>query len=365
MIKNICVMYYFREKNFDYSNFKYKTKKYDLPLNEFSKIRIHLLENLDAFIYFYPDGFENNSRTGYIASHIQLRILDENSQHCINENLIFDVKWKLGRFKQTQTLSIKRYFKDYHIALGINNLFKKQQLIKNNQRIKVNYRIYHKLYINEKGPKNKIKKKIANTKRNLNNNNNNNNNSKRQTKIEKYTLINLFDNDKRIIKQRLDKFVYKDEYKFPHLNDVLIKFSEKLDLDDLFSIIPTIDCFTDNKLKNYQSICKHYITKEMNFFNTEYDDSIYWENHIAWCFPPTYFVSKCLYKFRLRKMKGYICVYNNCNLVANLQRYCIDYVVIKGRDVSKDYLIPENQVKCSPFHINVYYFDFQLNQKQQ
>ncbi len=60
-------------------------------------------------------------------------------------------------------------------------------------------------------------------------------------------------------------------------------------------------------------MCKEHISAEQNFFSTRFDEIKFWSAQVAWAYPPfdRKMIMDVLQRFRVRKMRGYLCVLNH------------------------------------------------------
>ena len=180
------------------------------------------------------------------------------------------------------------------------------------------------------------KRKICNN----NNKNNNNNNAKPKNK---------------------KKYRNNWQFKSDSIFDAISKICDKLGKEDMFGMIPTIDCYSSD------TICDKKITKRDDFLSSKYDDPSKWTNEVAWCNPPRVpqTIIQTFNAFEERKMRGYVSVpyyphdhpkYRSQSWLFQAQnKKCKSYVNIKGKDETDIYSSP---FPC-PFHTVVLYFDFQ------
>ena len=305
----------------------------------------------------------------------------------INDNTKLQIIWKCGTFEQSQICAIKKFAEYNDKSLGFDNLFP-LSVVKHSKYIKVIFNICNKrnnfkslTQINKKKTmndnntvnNNNKKKQIQTTLTQINKNktmndrvNNNKNNNKKKQIQTTLTQLQWNKNAPPLKKRKLwvRNFVWK-------LNsDLLVngisQICDKLGKEDMFGMIPTIDCFSSNS--NYQKICKKNITKKDNFFSSKYDNPSKWINEIAWCNPP--YIQKIIIKtfnsFKQRKIRGYICTRYYCHQhskyitqswLFQLQnnKKCKSYINIGGKGEKNVYSIP---FVCS-FDTIILYFDFQ------
>ena len=320
------------------------TKRYRIHLHEQSKARMKLTSNLiHALIYFYPEGHSKKSKKGYNASDVQIDILSpefkENGE-CVK------IIWKCGNEIKQQHCSLSRYIKpDNKRVLGFHTLFKISDIQKMKQIIKVT------VIINKK-----CTKIITNCILKQTNNNNNNNKRKFiQTKLNDYKFINHSNKKRKLNATLQDDWKYHWKLNSSIMKNIVLKISEKLNMNDLFGILPTIDCFCNDK--NQQSYCREKITETDNFFDKKYDSLsiIDWQKHVAWCNPPPHrnTIISTINIFEKRKMKGFVCIayWNNCPWMkerwwGRCKLKCKTYITIK---------------QGIPFHgLLVLFFDFNI-----
>ena len=213
---------------------------------------------------------------------------------------------------------------------------------------------------------------------NNNNNNKNNNNNIRKRKITStlwdYGIVkiggnnnNHNDNKRRKLCSSSSSTTYLDNIRLPRqqLHDIIKKFSNKLGYSTLFPLLPTIDCFASKR--NYQTLCKKYITQKDNFFSSSYDSTDFWKNEVAWCFPPynRKTIVDCVNLFKTRKMKGYVCMihrrWQGHEYIGQTQSICLEYICMKGRDKKDDIFVADQYQVYNKiaFDTIIFYFDYQ------
>jgi len=330
------------------------------------------------------------SAKGYMASDVQLQILSNNFKH---QNRRLQIQWKCNDEHNQQTCSIQRYIEpDTDKALGFHTLFEKEHVKKAKGLFKIKCIILpprskqDSIIINEE--KEELTQstrgcKIDKDKDEGNNNNNCNNNNKQQSrkrklqmKIDNYMQnekskrrkVNNH-NNKRIKSRPYKNYFIKDDVRFPReqLMEAIKRISNKLGTNTLFDLIPTIDCFSSNN--NYQNICKEYITEEQDYFSDKYENTHYWKDKIAWCFPPYHrkTIVDCINSFKRRKIKGYICVpyERKMEFIGQTQRICKEYIGMKARNRKEELYIADksNIIQRCSFETMIFYFDYQETER--
>ena len=377
-------------------------KRYNLPecdeLLSNIKCRIHLfVDELDVLVHWYPDGVSVSGKKDYLGSYIQLEKLCQKLSklnNCLCEDLLLQVIWKCGSNSENICQSFVKY-KIGNVQYGFPILFSNEVLNRNNRKIKIIIKLYNNQNneINSKELKpydvtdNQEKEKIIQKemkqkemKQKEIKQKEMKNNLKKKIKVKKMKQITLKECYVRkakigpgitliahLLHRKNNKSItYFKESRIPanQVYDVLQKIAEKENHSDLFNHIPTIDIFAADD--NHQRICKKYITKEMNFFDAKYDD-INWRNECVWAFPElsTLFIDQTLKKFKLRHIKGFLCIpylpntYNWYWRIKTLKE-CKQFVEMKGRDKSKDkYIANKTEIDRCSFDIIVYYMNYQ------
>ena len=330
-----------------------------------------------------------------MASDIQLQILADDYKH---DNKTLQVIWKCGQQTKEQICSIRKYIEpDANKALGFHTLFTKKHVEKCKFLFKVTC-----IIISSKAYNNNDEEKLTQSNRSCNNNNNNNknqnknklnknnNNNKNIRKRHRLQTIldcvdfgkannhvkrhksNVNNNNKNnhykknVIQSRpFRNFFIRDDYRLPsaQLDEIVKIIGAKLELTELFDIIPNIDCFSSHA--NYQRICKYHITKTDDFFSNRYEDINYWKDKVVWCFPP--YVRKtivdCINSFPRRMIKGYVCVpyerKSDLKYIGDSQRLCKEYIIMKGRDSRQDlYVADRSEIQRSGYDMIIFYFDY-------
>ena len=137
------------------------------------------------------------------------------------------------------------------------------------------------------------------------------------------------------------------------MRHILTKISDKLNMGDLFAVIPTIDCFCT--VQNYQIDCKQKITETDNFFSKKYESRKFWKNHVAWCNPPPdkNILISTMNAFEKRKMTGIVCIAywnNSIWMKEGWWRQC--------KEKSKTYITINQYI---PFHnLLALFFDYKV-----
>ncbi len=308
---------------------RYQIDKLD-KMGEY-KTRFALTHDIHALIYFYPPkkfGIKN-----YIASDVQLQI--QSKQFKYNDDDIIEVIWKCGDLEKSQSYSIRQHIEpNSHKAIGIHALFTKQHVNMYQHIIKINCSI------------NRISSSSSSS-----------------SSVKKRKQMTLFDYPPfkkmkiNTSKETTKKFEFLKDWRLPSnkLKIYIAMISDNLEIDDLFDLLPTIDCFSTET--NYQKICTQYITKKENFFDPKYDDIEFWTKHVcnlynlcnldnlynlyilckvAWCNPPCNkkIIIDCINKFKIRRIKGYVCIpkkYNWFNepWIYNTKKLCKTYIIVE------------------------------------
>lgn len=313
------------------------------------------------------------SPEGYMASDVQLDVKIEDFKH---ENRRLQVTWECNGEIMQQTCSIQRYIEpDANKALGFHTLFKKQFVHKAKGLFKIQCEILSPMIIEDNR---KEEEELTQSTRECINHTEKNIKLKKKRKIQG-KIENYFKSNKRRklnphykeVKSRPYKnYFIKDDVRFPkqQLDVAIRRISDKLGTTTLFDLIPTIDCFSSNN--NHQSICKEYITKEQDYFCDKYENSDYWKNKIAWCFPPYHrkTIVDCINSFKRRKIKGYICIpyERKMEFIGQTQRICKEYIGMKARNRKEEdvYIADKSNIiqRCS-FETMIFYFDYQETER--
>ena len=321
------------------------------------------------------------TKKGYMASDVQLDILSGDFKH---ENKRLKVVWKCKNKTMEQTCSIQRYIEpDANIALGFHTLFTKQHVQKAKGLFKIKCIILPPINKN-----NNKKEELTQSSRECKSNNNKNDKQKKkikqqikrkfQMKMDNYfeTKMNTpnkrmkLKSDHQIIKSRPYKnYFIPDNVRFPNqqLLEAITRISDKLGTTTLFDLLPTIDGFSSNN--NHQNICKEYITKEQDYFSDKYENTHYWKDKIAWCFPPYHrkTIVDCINSFKRRKIKGYICVpyERKMEFIGQTQRICKEYIGMKARNRKEELYIADksNIIQRCSFETMIFYFDYQETER--
>ena len=370
-------------------------KRFRLPNKDLEKYksRIHIIPNeLDVLIYWYRNkknnnkNSNNNNNKNLITNNESINnnknSNNNNNNHSINNNIylgsdaqieklckhfsnpdyvlpdyILEVIWKCG--SHTEKISQPYINFNASAGYGYTYLFDEQILNKNNRRIKITVKFYKKVK-----ETNKLNAKMM-----------------KQKNMKQLTLKDCYKKKIRIAPNnhhssifinhlfnhnKYNKTVeYFSEARIPsnQLDDVLQELADKLCVTDLFELCPTIDCFATSD--NYQRICKEYITKDMDFFSSDYDVFDYWTKHIAWLFPPLNRkkIQLCYNKLKSRKMKGFLCIPylpHSFPIYSKLKILSVEYIQMNGRDKHNDIFIAnKSEINRCTFDIIVYYFNFQ------
>ena len=126
----------------------------------------------------------------------------------------------------------------------------------------------------------------------------------------------------------------------------------------LFDYIPNTDCFAAD---NNHIDCKFIITKETDFFSSIYNDTGYWKDKIAWCYPQ--YIRKVIIDamtmFKRRQMKGYLVApYDPYDTwIEPTKRICKAWCITKKRYYS---LFHTKQLPWTcKYDMIFFYFDYQ------
>ena len=276
------------------------TKKYKILLNQQTKSRMKLTSNLiHALIYFYPNGMSNKSKTGYAASDVQIDIL---SPHFQENGECVQIIWQCGNKTKKQHCALSRYIKpDNKHALGFHTLFTTKYIKQMKEIIKVTVKINKSCF--KSNPCVSIQKQSNNKRKFI------------QTKLNDYQFYATPNKKIKLSKLKSNDWKYHWKMQPNVMTQIVNKISNNLNTDNLFDIIPTIDCFCTNK--NNQAYCREKITETDNFFSKQYQCTSFWKNHVAWCNPPPVksIIISTMNKFEKRKMTGFVCIayWNTCN----------------------------------------------------
>ena len=201
-----------------------------------------------------------------------------------------------------------------------------------------------------------------------------------------YNNKNINNNNRNKEKKRLTLFDYGLKYKFPkanvsnmnkgrpykkyltindehwiqrnHMMHGIERITQLLKQSDMFDFLPNIDCFASKH--NYQRQCKHYITKEMDYFSEMYNATQYWSDKVVWCFTP--YIRKIIVdtinSFRKRKIKGYVFspYEQDQTWIGQTQRICDAYCIMPKRNKS---IYEIDAVWNCYFDSILFYFNFQ------
>ena len=328
------------------------TKKYTLPKDNLQDVqcRIPIIKNtVELLIYWLPNGLPNCNKPGYFGSIFEVKQLHDNIniQYASNQ-YIMDIIWKCGSSEKKISQSYVNYKSS--LKYGYGYLFEYKLLEKYLHKIKIIINVYKN--------KNIMKQNYTKTMKQI---------TLKECYIKKMKMnprqaifINHLLHHK---KKNAPMYFINAKISLNQLYDILQLFAGKLNLQNLFSLIPTIDCFASKQ--NYQTKCKKYITKEDDFFSITYDDIHFWNDEIAWMFPPlnSKNIQLCLNKIKQRKMRAYLCVPylpNSYKWYSRIKMFCEEYIEMKGRDKAKDRYIADKSIlsRCG-FDIIVYYFNYQ------
>ena len=376
-------------------------KKFHLTkLTEYKlKYRIPILKDkIDLLIYFYPKGTKQSCKS-YMASNCKFDFLKKFETKDMKQSFL-NIMWKCGDKEKGHSMYIE-YSQIKNKKFGFESLFKIDLMTKNNWYLNVLLKIKQTSPIHQtivhfvqlRFSINIIKKAIS---IHMNSNKNNSFYSNSITiksvkqiidslQSQQQNEINLIKKKRELRQQSLFRWIstdknesmnknintnvarpykkyltIKDEYSISEMQMMhgIKIITDRLGSKDMFNYIPNIDCFSSNI--NYQRKCKWHITKDMDYFSIQYNETNYWIDKIAWCFTP--YIRKIIVdtinSFRKRKIRGFVFApyEKNQSWIGQTQRICEAYCIIPKK--KKDIFETETEWFCY-FDSILFYFNYQ------